>query len=163
MWVVKPHRSSSDLETLDISIYWSAFNFHLISLIASPLPFPCDAKSPWFDGTKGANSLFFPGPRSNKREKTNFLRLGKTVALWSFQAINNCTVNNTCVCVSMIRGAFSEVYMVKEKKTGKLFAMKCVKKKQKRDLNLENEIAVLRRYFKCEFWWAFDLCFIFSK
>ncbi|XP_023116689.1 calcium/calmodulin-dependent protein kinase IGb isoform X2 [Amphiprion ocellaris] len=42
-------------------------------------------------------------------------------------------------------GAFSEVYMVKEKKTGKNFAMKCVKKKQKRDLNLENEIAVLRR------------------
>ncbi|KAK5864033.1 hypothetical protein PBY51_001010 [Eleginops maclovinus] len=42
-------------------------------------------------------------------------------------------------------GAFSEVFMVKEKKTGKLFAMKCVKKKQKRDLNLENEIAVLRR------------------
>ncbi|KAJ3586328.1 hypothetical protein NHX12_012728 [Muraenolepis orangiensis] len=41
-------------------------------------------------------------------------------------------------------GAFSEVYMVKERKTGKLFAMKCVKKKQKRDLNLENEIAVLR-------------------
>ncbi|KAG5282668.1 hypothetical protein AALO_G00058540 [Alosa alosa] len=42
-------------------------------------------------------------------------------------------------------GAFSEVYMVKEKKTGKLFAMKCVKKKNKRDLNLENEIAVLRK------------------
>ncbi|XP_069567087.1 calcium/calmodulin-dependent protein kinase IGb [Brachyistius frenatus] len=42
-------------------------------------------------------------------------------------------------------GAFSEVYMVKEKKTGKMFAMKCVKKKQKQDLNLENEIAVLRR------------------
>ncbi|XP_034550892.1 calcium/calmodulin-dependent protein kinase IGb [Notolabrus celidotus] len=42
-------------------------------------------------------------------------------------------------------GAFSEVYMVKEKKTGKMYAMKCVKKKQKRDLNLENEIAVLRR------------------
>ncbi|TKS76623.1 Calcium/calmodulin-dependent protein kinase type 1G [Collichthys lucidus] len=42
-------------------------------------------------------------------------------------------------------GAFSEVYMVKEKATGKMFAMKCVKKKQKRDLNLENEIAVLRR------------------
>ncbi|XP_059189197.1 calcium/calmodulin-dependent protein kinase IGb [Centropristis striata] len=42
-------------------------------------------------------------------------------------------------------GAFSEVYMVKEKKTGKLFAMKCVKKKQKRDINLENEIAVLRK------------------
>lgn len=44
------------------------------------------------------------------------------------------------------RGAFSEVYMVKEKKTGKMFAMKCVKKKQKRDLNLENEIAVMRRW-----------------
>lgn len=44
------------------------------------------------------------------------------------------------------RGAFSEVYMVKEKKTGKMFAMKCVKKKQKRDLNLENEITVLRRF-----------------
>ncbi|KAF3697310.1 Calcium/calmodulin-dependent protein kinase type 1G [Channa argus] len=42
-------------------------------------------------------------------------------------------------------GAFSEVYMAKEKKTGKMFALKCVKKKQKRDLNLENEIAVLRR------------------
>ncbi|XP_036447555.1 calcium/calmodulin-dependent protein kinase type 1D-like isoform X2 [Colossoma macropomum] len=42
-------------------------------------------------------------------------------------------------------GAFSEVFMVKERKTGKLFAMKCVKKKNKRDVNLENEIAVLRR------------------
>ncbi|XP_067096102.1 calcium/calmodulin-dependent protein kinase IGb [Osmerus mordax] len=42
-------------------------------------------------------------------------------------------------------GAFSEVFMVKEKKTGKMFAMKCVKKKMKRDLNLENEIAVLRK------------------
>nr|XP_057908355.1 calcium/calmodulin-dependent protein kinase type 1D-like isoform X1 [Doryrhamphus excisus] len=42
-------------------------------------------------------------------------------------------------------GAFSEVYMVREKKTGRTFAMKCVKKKQARDLNLENEIAVLRR------------------
>ncbi|XP_013886873.1 calcium/calmodulin-dependent protein kinase type 1D [Austrofundulus limnaeus] len=42
-------------------------------------------------------------------------------------------------------GAFSEVYMVRERKTGKMFAMKCVKKKKKRDINLENEIAVLRR------------------
>ncbi|KAI1893184.1 hypothetical protein AGOR_G00141290 [Albula goreensis] len=42
-------------------------------------------------------------------------------------------------------GAFSEVYLVKERKTGKHFAMKCVKKKQKRDNILENEIAVLRR------------------
>lgn len=43
--------------------------------------------------------------------------------------------------------------MVKEKKTGKMFAMKCVKKKQKRDLNLENEITVLRRF---EFFFCFD-------
>ncbi|XP_024239865.1 calcium/calmodulin-dependent protein kinase IGb isoform X2 [Oncorhynchus tshawytscha] len=42
-------------------------------------------------------------------------------------------------------GAFSEVFMVKERKTGKLFAMKCVKKKQKSIQNLENEIAVLRK------------------
>ncbi|XP_051914038.1 calcium/calmodulin-dependent protein kinase IGb isoform X1 [Hippocampus zosterae] len=42
-------------------------------------------------------------------------------------------------------GAFSEVFMVREKKTGRTFAMKCVKKKQTRDLTLENEIAVLRR------------------
>ncbi|XP_056589279.1 calcium/calmodulin-dependent protein kinase IGb isoform X2 [Triplophysa dalaica] len=42
-------------------------------------------------------------------------------------------------------GAFAEVFMVKERKTGKHFAMKCVKKKSKRDLILENEIAVLRR------------------
>ncbi|XP_061760329.1 calcium/calmodulin-dependent protein kinase type 1D-like [Nerophis ophidion] len=42
-------------------------------------------------------------------------------------------------------GAFSEVYMVREKKTGRTFAMKCIKKKQIRDPSLENEIAVLRR------------------
>ncbi|KAI1890737.1 hypothetical protein AGOR_G00156710 [Albula goreensis] len=42
-------------------------------------------------------------------------------------------------------GAFSEVFMVKERKTGNHFALKCVKKKKLRDNNLENEIAVLRR------------------
>ncbi|XP_061909484.1 calcium/calmodulin-dependent protein kinase type 1D-like [Entelurus aequoreus] len=42
-------------------------------------------------------------------------------------------------------GAFSEVYMVREKKTGRTFAMKCIKKKQIGDPNLENEITVLRR------------------
>ncbi|XP_048859063.1 calcium/calmodulin-dependent protein kinase IGb isoform X1 [Brienomyrus brachyistius] len=42
-------------------------------------------------------------------------------------------------------GAFSEVFMVKERKTGKHFALKCVKKKPKRDNILENEIAVLQR------------------
>uniref|UniRef100_A0A8D3CCS8 Calcium/calmodulin-dependent protein kinase IGb n=1 Tax=Scophthalmus maximus TaxID=52904 RepID=A0A8D3CCS8_SCOMX len=54
-------------------------------------------------------------------------------------------ITRSSMCVFVCRGAFSEVYMVKEKKTGKLFAMKCVKKKQKNDLNLENEITVLRR------------------
>lgn len=65
-----------------------------------------------------------------------------------FKAISEGIISNLfliCVYVLMSSGAFSEVYMVKEKKTGKAFAMKCVKKKQKRDLNLENEIAVLRR------------------
>uniref|UniRef100_A0A8C9T317 Calcium/calmodulin-dependent protein kinase IGb n=1 Tax=Scleropages formosus TaxID=113540 RepID=A0A8C9T317_SCLFO len=47
--------------------------------------------------------------------------------------------------VSRRGGAFSEVFMVKERKTGKHFALKCVKKKPKRDSILENEIAVLRR------------------
>ncbi|KAJ8258006.1 hypothetical protein GJAV_G00192090 [Gymnothorax javanicus] len=42
-------------------------------------------------------------------------------------------------------GAFSEVYLVRERKTGNDFAMKCVKKKQKKNNILENEIAVLRR------------------
>ncbi|XP_066527743.1 LOW QUALITY PROTEIN: calcium/calmodulin-dependent protein kinase type 1G-like [Hoplias malabaricus] len=41
-------------------------------------------------------------------------------------------------------GASSEVFMVKEKNTGKMFAMKCVVKKN-RNTSLENEIAVLRR------------------
>uniref|UniRef100_A0A8C6PVS1 Calcium/calmodulin-dependent protein kinase IGb n=1 Tax=Nothobranchius furzeri TaxID=105023 RepID=A0A8C6PVS1_NOTFU len=50
-----------------------------------------------------------------------------------------------CFYFSVNRGAFSEVYMVREKKTGKTFAMKCIKKKKKRDINLENEIAVLRK------------------
>ncbi|XP_061627369.1 calcium/calmodulin-dependent protein kinase type 1D-like [Phyllopteryx taeniolatus] len=42
-------------------------------------------------------------------------------------------------------GAFSEVFMVREKKTGRTFAMKCIKKQQSKDVNLENEIGVLRR------------------
>uniref|UniRef100_A0A4W6FWC0 Calcium/calmodulin-dependent protein kinase IGb n=1 Tax=Lates calcarifer TaxID=8187 RepID=A0A4W6FWC0_LATCA len=60
--------------------------------------------------------------------------------------ISSCVISKQSVTASSItHWAFSEVYMVKEKKTGKMFAMKCVKKKQKKDLNLENEIAVLRR------------------
>lgn len=50
------------------------------------------------------------------------------------------------LCVQRNRGAFSEVFMVREKKTGRTFAMKCVKKKQTGDVTLENEMAVLRRF-----------------
>ncbi|KAM9813917.1 calcium/calmodulin-dependent protein kinase type 1D-like [Neosynchiropus ocellatus] len=42
-------------------------------------------------------------------------------------------------------GSFSEVYMVREKTTGKLYALKCLKKKHLVKSNLENEINVLRR------------------
>ncbi|KAJ8260265.1 hypothetical protein GJAV_G00178980 [Gymnothorax javanicus] len=42
-------------------------------------------------------------------------------------------------------GAFSEVFMVKEKATGKHFALKCVRKKHLSAKLLENEIAVLWR------------------
>ncbi|RVE72865.1 hypothetical protein OJAV_G00043460 [Oryzias javanicus] len=42
-------------------------------------------------------------------------------------------------------GSFSEVFMVREKKTGRLFALKCLKKKHLAHSNLENEINVLRR------------------
>lgn len=44
------------------------------------------------------------------------------------------------------RGAFSEVFLVKQRVTGKLFALKCIKKSPAfRDSSLENEIAVLKR------------------
>ncbi|XP_033483501.1 calcium/calmodulin-dependent protein kinase type 1D-like [Epinephelus lanceolatus] len=42
-------------------------------------------------------------------------------------------------------GSFSEVFMVREKATGKLYALKCLKKKYLAHSNLENEINVLRR------------------
>lgn len=42
-------------------------------------------------------------------------------------------------------GSFSEVFMVREKNTGKLYALKCLKKKHLAHSNLENEINVLRR------------------
>ncbi|NXR90970.1 KCC1G kinase, partial [Hypocryptadius cinnamomeus] len=43
-------------------------------------------------------------------------------------------------------GAFSEVFLVKQKSTGKLFALKCIKKSPlNRDSTLENEIAVLKK------------------
>jgi calcium/calmodulin-dependent protein kinase I len=44
------------------------------------------------------------------------------------------------------RGAFSEVFLVKQRVTGKLFALKCIKKSPAfRDSSLENEIAVLKK------------------
>ncbi|XP_051551207.1 calcium/calmodulin-dependent protein kinase IGa [Myxocyprinus asiaticus] len=42
-------------------------------------------------------------------------------------------------------GSFSVVYLVRERKTGNFYALKCVKKKQLHHSNLENEIKVLRR------------------
>ncbi|XP_074384169.1 calcium/calmodulin-dependent protein kinase type 1G isoform X1 [Zonotrichia albicollis] len=43
-------------------------------------------------------------------------------------------------------GAFSEVFLVKQKSTGQLFALKCIKKSPlNRDSSLENEIAVLKK------------------
>ncbi|XP_017542341.1 calcium/calmodulin-dependent protein kinase IGa [Pygocentrus nattereri] len=42
-------------------------------------------------------------------------------------------------------GSFSEVFLVRERKTGNFYALKCVKKKQLDHSNLENEITVLRR------------------
>ncbi|XP_030632789.1 calcium/calmodulin-dependent protein kinase IGa [Chanos chanos] len=41
-------------------------------------------------------------------------------------------------------GSFSEVYLVREKATGKFYALKCVKKKQLHHSNLQNEISVLK-------------------
>ncbi|XP_060628825.2 calcium/calmodulin-dependent protein kinase type 1G isoform X1 [Anolis sagrei] len=43
-------------------------------------------------------------------------------------------------------GAFSEVFLVKHRTTGQLFALKCIKKSPvTQDSNLENEIAVLKK------------------
>ncbi|XP_077190981.1 calcium/calmodulin-dependent protein kinase type 1G isoform X2 [Paroedura picta] len=43
-------------------------------------------------------------------------------------------------------GAFSEVFLVKQRATGKLYALKCIKKSPvTRESNLENEIAVLKK------------------
>ncbi|XP_010173095.1 calcium/calmodulin-dependent protein kinase type 1G [Antrostomus carolinensis] len=47
---------------------------------------------------------------------------------------------------SLGSGAFSEVFLVKQRSTGKLFALKCIKKSPlTRESNLENEIAVLKK------------------
>uniref|UniRef100_A0A480ZWI0 calcium/calmodulin-dependent protein kinase n=1 Tax=Sus scrofa TaxID=9823 RepID=A0A480ZWI0_PIG len=53
----------------------------------------------------------------------------------------------TCFSLCLLlRGAFSEVFLVKQRVTGKLFALKCIKKSPAfRDSSLENEIAVLKK------------------
>jgi calcium/calmodulin-dependent protein kinase I len=45
------------------------------------------------------------------------------------------------------RGAFSEVVLAVEKKTGKLFAIKCIAKKEikGKEEAVENEIAILKK------------------
>lgn len=49
----------------------------------------------------------------------------------------------------LLRGAFSEVFLVKQRVTGKLFALKCIKKSPAfRDSSLENEIAVLKKWVR---------------
>lgn len=56
--------------------------------------------------------------------------------------ITNC---DSLLPLSSCRGSFSEVYMVREKNTGKLYALKCLKRKHLAHSNLENEIRVLKR------------------
>lgn len=54
-------------------------------------------------------------------------------------------VKHFCLCFRC-RGAFSEVFLVKHRASGKLFALKCIKKSPAtQDSNLENEIAVLKK------------------
>lgn len=45
------------------------------------------------------------------------------------------------------RGAFSEVFLAAEKKTGKFFAIKCIPKKEikGKEEAVENEIAILKK------------------
>ncbi|XP_049625885.1 calcium/calmodulin-dependent protein kinase type 1G [Suncus etruscus] len=63
---------------------------------------------------------------------------------WKKQTVN---IRKTFTFMEVLgSGAFSEVFLVRQRVTGKLFALKCIKKSPAfRDSNLENEIAVLRR------------------
>ncbi|XP_054982272.1 calcium/calmodulin-dependent protein kinase type 1G isoform X3 [Sorex araneus] len=65
-------------------------------------------------------------------------------ASWKKQTAN---IRKTFTFMEVLgSGAFSEVFLVRQRVTGKLFALKCIKKSPAfRDSNLENEIAVLRR------------------
>ncbi|KAL1769905.1 calcium/calmodulin-dependent protein kinase type 1G [Sigmodon hispidus] len=63
---------------------------------------------------------------------------------WKKQTTN---IRKTFIFMEVLgSGAFSEVFLVKQRVTGKLFALKCIKKSPAfRDSSLENEIAVLKR------------------
>ncbi|GAB1285912.1 Calcium/calmodulin-dependent protein kinase type 1G [Apodemus speciosus] len=64
---------------------------------------------------------------------------------WKKQTTN---IRKTFIFMEVLgsRGAFSEVFLVKQRVTGKLFALKCIKKSPAfRDSSLENEISVLKR------------------
>ncbi|NWH86115.1 KCC1G kinase, partial [Aegithalos caudatus] len=65
-------------------------------------------------------------------------------ACWKKQTSN---IRKTFIFMEALgSGAFSEVFLVKQKSTGKLFALKCIKKSPlNRDSSLENEIAVLKK------------------
>ncbi|KAF6074107.1 calcium/calmodulin dependent protein kinase IG [Phyllostomus discolor] len=63
---------------------------------------------------------------------------------WKKQTTN---IRKTFIFMEVLgSGAFSEVFLVKQRMTGKLFALKCIKKSPAfRDSSLENEIAVLKK------------------
>ncbi|XP_030076818.1 calcium/calmodulin-dependent protein kinase type 1G isoform X2 [Microcaecilia unicolor] len=63
---------------------------------------------------------------------------------WKKQTSN---IRDTFVFMEVLgSGAFSEVFLVKQKTTGKHFALKCIKKAHNmKDISLENEIAVLKK------------------
>ncbi|XP_069094727.1 calcium/calmodulin-dependent protein kinase type 1G [Pleurodeles waltl] len=63
---------------------------------------------------------------------------------WKKQTNN---IRDTFIFMEVLgSGAFSEVYLVKQRATGQLYALKCIKKSHNmRDTSLENEIAVLKK------------------
>ncbi|XP_023422929.1 calcium/calmodulin-dependent protein kinase type 1G isoform X3 [Cavia porcellus] len=63
---------------------------------------------------------------------------------WKKQTTN---IRKTFIFIEVLgSGAFSEVFLVKQRVTGQLFALKCIKKSPAfRDSSLENEIAVLKK------------------
>ncbi|KAM3934426.1 uncharacterized protein RB166_001924 isoform 1-T2 [Leptodactylus fuscus] len=68
----------------------------------------------------------------------------ENVCIWKKQTNN---IRETFVFMEVLgSGAFSEVFLVKHRATGKHYALKCIKKvNSSRDRSLENEIAVLKK------------------